>query len=93
MLMQKQLDDRNLELSKMSMGVMTTNNSIPQSVASSRPTNEPIIHSLKEADLFSRANSSRNCSKSPVKTTPFADGADRLVKFPSAKVKFTIYKL
>ena len=43
--------------------------------------------SLSEVDLFSQSGTSSNeFPKSPVKTNPFAEGVDRKVQFPSAKI-------
>ena len=82
MIMQKQLEEKNQSPSQNSFDNKKSTNGIDK--PKGRPKN---VYSLSEVDLFSQpGTSSKDCPKSPVKTNPFAEGIDRKVQFPSAKI-------
>ena len=81
LIMKQQLEEKN------SASSSNCNRPKPSNKSPSLKDNPTTSASLSEVDLFSQSGTSSNeFPKSPVKTNPFAEGVDRKVQFPSAKV-------
>ena len=79
--MQKKLDEKN-SLSHQSSTSTESSNTI--ALQKDKPKSCTL---LSEVDLFSQSGTSSNeFPRSPVKTNPFAEGVDRKVQFPTAKI-------
>ena len=81
LIMKQQLEEKN------SASSSNCNRPKPSNKSPSLKDNPTTSASLSEVDLFSQSGTSSNgFPKSPVKTNPFAEGVDRKVQFPSAKI-------
>ena len=81
LIMKQQLEEKN------SASSSNCNGPEPSNKSPSLKDNPKTSASLSEVDLFSQSGTSSNeFPKSPVKTNPFAEGVDRKVQFPSAKI-------
>ena len=81
LIMKQQLEEKNSASSSNCNGLKSSNKS------PSIKDNHKTSAALSEVDIFSQSGTSSNqFPKSPVKTNPFAEGVDRKVQFPSAKI-------
>ena len=88
MLMQQQLAEKNSEITNTTKVAAKENIAVNQVALTDNPCQISTPSNLKDVDIFSQSGcSSKSGPKSPVKTNPFAEGVDRVVKFQAKVLK------